>query len=758
MLLLALVGAMSAAEHGGGRAVRIDELPDGHFKNELTRLRPQAQAMAMAWLAGHRFHDLDCQALHADSEGGILFACDLLAPAGAATPASTAPLVGAASVPISNQPSYHSRPGSANRIFLDFNGANVTGTRWNVSPAPATYVCPPLDIDSDPTTFSDAEQLLIQRIWQRVSEDYAPFNVDVTTDPAVESAMDIRTGHVLITRATDSNGAGMPYPGSAGVAAINVFGSSSYRYNSPALVYFDVQPARDDYIAEVCSHEMGHNMGLNHDGTLSGAAYYTGHGSGPTSWGPIMGAAYNHDMSQWSKGEYFDANLTEDDLSIISGKLTFRVDDFGNTDAAATRITGTSLSATGVIATSSDVDVISFDAGAGTVNLTVSPWQSAVNTAGNNLDVKLTLANSSGAVIATSDVAGGVIGSINTTVADGTYYLRVSGAADGTPLANPPSGYTAYASIGQWFLSGSCPPSTSDGVAPTATASVSDVTAAGGTTYSFSVSYADNVAIAVSTIDGSDVRITGPAGFSATATLVSIDQSTNGTPRVATYRFNAPGGAWDVLDNGTYTVSMLGSAVQDTAGNSVAAGTLGTFQVRCPIAAGPGTGILREWFDGIAGNTVASLTSAGAYPNAPTGGSIESLFEAPTDRADNYGSLMRGWFIAPVTGSYTFQIASDDASDLYLSSNASTAGISRIAYVAGSTSPREWTKEASQTSAVITLAAGSRSYIEARHKEGTGGDHLAVGVVLPGGITEAPIPANRLDPYIYATMSATDAA
>src|SRR4051812_1022130 len=137
LLLLALMATVSAAEHGGGgREVRISELPDGHFKNELSNLPPQVQAKAMAWLAGHRFHDRDCAALHADSEGGILFACDALAGATTTPVASAATPVGAGSAPVANQPSYHSRPGATNRIFLDFNGATLPGTRWNASPAP----------------------------------------------------------------------------------------------------------------------------------------------------------------------------------------------------------------------------------------------------------------------------------------------------------------------------------------------------------------------------------------------------------------------------------------------------------------------------------------------------------------------------------------------------------------------------------------------------------------------------------------------
>ena len=70
----------------------------------------------------------------------------------------------------------------------------------------------------------------------------------------------------------------------------------------------------------------------------------------------------------------------------------------------------------------------------------------------------------------------------------------------------------------------------------------------------------------------------------------------------------------------------------------------------------------------------------------------------------------------------------------------------KIASVLAWTQVREWTKEANQTSAAIPRVAGQGYYIEARHKEGSGGDHLAVGVTLPGGVVERPIPFHRLTP------------
>ena len=51
-------------------------------------------------------------------------------------------------------------------------------------------------------------------------------------------------------------------------------------------------------LAEAASHEVGHNLGLSHDGTAS-TGYYSGQGA----WAPIMGVGYYKPITQWSKGE-----------------------------------------------------------------------------------------------------------------------------------------------------------------------------------------------------------------------------------------------------------------------------------------------------------------------------------------------------------------------------------------------------------------------------------------------------------------------
>jgi hypothetical protein len=151
------------------------------------------------------------------------------------------------------------------------------------------------------------------------------------------------------------------------------------------------------------------------------------------------------------------------------------------------------------------------------------------------------------------------------------------------------------------------------------------------------------------------------------------------------------------------------------------------------------------------GNAVSDLTNNPAFPNNPSSENITVDFEAPTDIAENYGQRMRALLLPPVTGTYFFWIASDDNSQLFLSTDENPASRAMIATVNAWTGSREFTKEANQKSAGITLTAGNRYYIEALMKEGLGGDNLAVAWQKPGDPVvvngSPPIPNANLVPY-----------
>ena len=118
---------------------------------------------------------------------------------------------------------------------------------------------------------------------------------------------------------------------------------------------------------------------------------------------------------------------------------------------------------------------------------------------------------------------------------------------------------------------------------PTASTNAPDVTNAGGTEYSFQVTYNDNISMNVNSFDDLNVEVVGPGGFDENGIFVTVDNVTNGPQRTATYRITPPGGTWDGFDNGAYRIIARNGRIDDTNGNSVAAGEIGSFLVDVPF-------------------------------------------------------------------------------------------------------------------------------------------------------------------------------
>lgn len=355
-------------------------------------------------------------------------------------------------------PAFSSLPGANHTIYLDFNGHVTTGTTWNTGYyAEDPINSPAWSLDSDRSNFSETELATIGRIWQRVAEDFMPFQVNVTTvEPPVN---DLRKGEVAGdtkwgVRAVVTIETTVKKSGAGGIAYI---GSFNDFYDEPVFIY----NSSENGVAEAISHEVGHSLFLTHDGT-STAAYYEGHGSGATGWAPIMGSGYTRNVTTWDQGTYFDSNNSgsnanggygADDLAVITSRNGFgyRVDDHGNTLASATALTvaGTSLSGSGVITTRTDVDLFSFTTGAGLVTLNINPAALRAN-----LDVSATLLDDSGNVVATSNPADLLSASFSISLAAGNYYLKIDGTGVGSPTVASPTGYSDYASIGQYSITG----------------------------------------------------------------------------------------------------------------------------------------------------------------------------------------------------------------------------------------------------------------------------------------------------------------
>jgi len=340
-------------------------------------------------------------------------------------------------------PALRSRANAKGVLYLDFDGAVVTDPRWASG---AT-------INALPSGLSNEK---ITEIWKVIAEDFRPFDVNVTT---VES--DYTNGKIgsrmrcIFTPTTDA------MPGSGGVAYL---GSFKWSGTTPCWAFLGTGsaatlPGAVNIASLVGSHEFGHTFSLRHDGDTSQTGqrkeYYAGHGTGVTSWGPIMGAPETASVKQWSKGEYLNASNSEDDVAIISGSFNgvgYLTDDYANSPTLAQNIpqlTKGTISAAGVIETSADLDLFRLDCGKGTLSVSIAGASPEPN-----LDAKLSLLNSAGTVVATADPTGTLAASLSSAVSQGIYYLRVA------PSSEPNGstvGYTTYGSIGAYTLSGTFP-------------------------------------------------------------------------------------------------------------------------------------------------------------------------------------------------------------------------------------------------------------------------------------------------------------
>ena len=216
----------------------------------------------------------------------------------------------------------HSRPGATRKIFLDFDGADVSNTGWNVgSNAISSGRHIGWDTDGSPSSFSSTEHDWIQEVWRQVAETYAPFEVDVTTqDPGADgwtrsTSSDTTYGTRVVITSSQSAPEQACAGSCLGVAWVGTFNHvDPSRYYQPAWVFAKDRQLAPMIAAQAASHEAGHTLGLHHDGTQT-ASYY----AGTTSWGPIMGSARMRAISQFSRGEYAGANNTEDDFAVIQG-------------------------------------------------------------------------------------------------------------------------------------------------------------------------------------------------------------------------------------------------------------------------------------------------------------------------------------------------------------------------------------------------------------------------------------------------------
>lgn len=359
-------------------------------------------------------------------------------------------LLMAASVSPLSVPALSSRPGAPASLYLDFDGHVEArwGNRTNV-------VTPPYDTDGNKTSYSAAELAAIREIFARVAEDYAPFNLNVTT-VAPPIIADRIAARVAI------GGSYSDWYGSAAGGVSYVGGFSGPASNVAYVFASTLSNGNPRYVAEAASHEAGHLFGLEHQATWSGGQLVAAYNSGTAALAPIMGNSYYAVRSTWNQGATTDGpSSSQDDLALLASSTNgfgYAPDDYGDTLAAARALplSGTTVNATGTIGRNGDRDVFQFTTSGGQVNLNLNVAQF-----GANLDAVIELQNSTGQTIATANPSDSFAASLTKTVAAGTYYLIVRASG-------------GYGNLGRYTLQGTMtapatPPSTSPSPIPPST-------------------------------------------------------------------------------------------------------------------------------------------------------------------------------------------------------------------------------------------------------------------------------------------------
>jgi hypothetical protein len=219
---------------------KLQQLPPGHqFRSAFDALPPQAKLNAENWLNGMGEIPIeDFNSLRIDNQGGIFYA-DVFPTIEENMVEEKEDGKGIVDqkISLSDVFSLHSKPGATYKVHLDFDGMVITGRIWNSANGVSTYYARPYDSDGNEGSFDAVERSHIASVWQRVADDFAPFDIDVTTE--APSSYGPNVGHVLITKNSDENNTPMPASGGGGVAYVNIFGGSNTVFYSPALVYYN---------------------------------------------------------------------------------------------------------------------------------------------------------------------------------------------------------------------------------------------------------------------------------------------------------------------------------------------------------------------------------------------------------------------------------------------------------------------------------------------------------------------------------------
>ncbi len=174
-------------------------------------------------------------------------------------------------------------------------------------------------------------------------------------------------------------------------------------------------------------------------------------------------------------------------------------------------------------------------------------------------------------------------------------------------------------------------------------------------------------------------------------------------------------------------------------------------------------GELEQFFyANVEGAHVSDLQADPSFPEQPFDIVPVNWFstglEGITNASNHYGSWMRGYLEAPVTGDYVFYLSADDSADFYLSADYQPENKALIASVQTKVAPDVYDGQAFQRSVPVTLEKGKQYFFEILHRQDEPGDHVQVGWLRPDDVLERPVPlryVQRFVPESYFVRAST---
>src|SRR6476620_1248632 len=288
-------------------------------------------------------------------------------------------------------------------IYLDFDGQVVTNTLLNIS---GPINCAPANVAA-----IDEDKIL-----DRVSEDFSPFNVVVTTDENVYNATSPQKRmRVIITETWD-------WFGIVGGTSYN--NSFTWGNNTPCFVFSTLLSYNEKFIAEAISHEVGHTLNLQHQALYDNSGnfiseYNEGTGNGRIGWAPIMGIGYYRNVTTWHIGPTVGGYKNiQDDVAIISNVLGLQPDD----NSEMHRSDRFNSIEEGIINNGTDIDYFYIDVKDGASIVKAEP-KCLGNGEGANLALRMRIYDKQGVCVKTIEDPGALSASVS--LAPDKYFIGI---------------------------------------------------------------------------------------------------------------------------------------------------------------------------------------------------------------------------------------------------------------------------------------------------------------------------------------------